>query len=243
MYNGQRFASIKKGCRGCVLSSRDQHHSASPTDGSSFLQTVASAVLKGGGQDHHRRAGQCGEDHSTVQTVSLTNFPMSSLSYSTFSETLLKKLFHLDSVVVTTPTIGSNVESITYKNINFLMWVSPPVLFQKACGVQPRLGSSKRTHFIDIGGQESLRTSWATYYINTKAVIMVIDSTDKERLHIARKELHQMMETESLQKASLLIFANKQDVQGALSAAQISDTLSLTSLKDRQWHIQGQPEI
>ncbi|RUP52185.1 ADP-ribosylation factor-like protein 5A-like protein, partial [Jimgerdemannia flammicorona] len=118
----------------------------------------------------------------------------------------------LNEIVVTTPTIGSNVESILYKNINFLMW--------------------------DIGGQESLRTSWATYYVNTKAVIMVIDSTDKERLHIARTELHQMMETESLQNASLLIFANKQDMKDALTASQISEALNLTSLKDRQWHIQ-----
>jgi GTPase SAR1 family protein len=47
----------------------------------------------------------------------------------------------LDEVVVTNPTIGSNVEEIQYKNIKFLMW--------------------------DIGGQESLRASWANYYAGT----------------------------------------------------------------------------
>jgi hypothetical protein len=58
----------------------------------------------------------------------------------------------LDEVVVTTPTIGGNVEELVYKNLRFLMW--------------------------DIGGQgisigfllyslESLRASWHTYYINT----------------------------------------------------------------------------
>ncbi|KAI8062375.1 ADP-ribosylation factor family-domain-containing protein [Gongronella butleri] len=126
--------------------------------------------------------------------------------------TILYKLL-MDQVVTTTPTIGSNVEQIEYKNIKFIMW--------------------------DIGGQESLRTSWKTYYIDTKAVIMVIDSTDVNRLHIAKQELHQMMESDQLQNASLLVFANKQDVKGALSAAKISDTLSLTSLKERQWHIQA----
>ncbi|KAF9583922.1 ADP-ribosylation factor-like protein 5A, partial [Lunasporangiospora selenospora] len=35
--------------------------------------------------------------------------------------TVLYKLL-LNEVVVTTPTIGSNVEEITYKNIKFLMW-------------------------------------------------------------------------------------------------------------------------
>lgn len=52
----------------------------------------------------------------------------------------------LNEVVATTPTIGSNVEEIVYKNIRFLMW--------------------------DIGGQESLRPSWSTYYVNTKVLII-----------------------------------------------------------------------
>jgi ADP-ribosylation factor-like protein 5B len=47
----------------------------------------------------------------------------------------------LDEVVVTNPTIGSNVEEVQYKNIKFLMW--------------------------DVGGQESLRASWANYYSGT----------------------------------------------------------------------------
>jgi signal recognition particle receptor subunit beta len=43
---------------------------------------------------------------------------------------------------------------------------------------------------------------------------------------------------QSLSEASVLIFANKQDVKGALSSAKVSEALGLTTLKDRQWHIQ-----
>lgn len=43
---------------------------------------------------------------------------------------------------------------------------------------------------------------------------------------------------QQLQNASLLVFANKQDVKGALGAAKISEALGLSKLKDRQWHIQ-----
>lgn len=43
---------------------------------------------------------------------------------------------------------------------------------------------------------------------------------------------------QQLQNASLLVFANKQDVKGALGAAKISEALGLSRLKDRQWHIQ-----
>jgi len=126
--------------------------------------------------------------------------------------TILYKLL-LNEVVATTPTIGSNVEEIIYKNIHFLMW--------------------------DIGGQETLRSTWSTYYVNTRAVIMVIDSTDRDRLHLVNTELHKMMEHESLKNAMLLVFANKQDVKGAMTAAKISEELRLTSFKDRQWHIQA----
>jgi ADP-ribosylation factor-like protein 5B len=63
---------------------------------------------------------------------------------------------HLGEVVATKPTIGSNVEEVNYKNIKLVCW--------------------------DLGGQESLRASWATYYVGTHAVMMVVDSTDRERI-------------------------------------------------------------
>jgi len=51
----------------------------------------------------------------------------------------------MDEVVHTSPTIGSNVEEIVCKKSHFVMW--------------------------DIGGQESLRSSWSTYYANSDVSI------------------------------------------------------------------------
>lgn len=121
--------------------------------------------------------------------------------------------FLMNEVVHTSPTIGSNVEEVVWKNIHFLMW--------------------------DIGGQESLRSSWNTYYTNSEFIILVIDSTDRERLPITKEELCKMLATEELRKAALLVFANKQDIKGCMSAAEISQQLSLTSVKDHVWHIQA----
>ncbi len=50
---------------------------------------------------------------------------------------------HLGEVVVTQPTIGSNVEEINYKNVKFQVWdlggqVHPPCLL-KACGCTGQL--------------------------------------------------------------------------------------------------------
>ena len=48
----------------------------------------------------------------------------------------------MNEVVHTSPTIGSNVEEVVWKNVHFIMW--------------------------DLGGQESLRAAWNTYYSNTE---------------------------------------------------------------------------
>lgn len=44
---------------------------------------------------------------------------------------------------------------------------------------------------------------------------------------------------QDLKKAALLVYANKQDVRGAMSAAEISQQLGLTRIKDHGWHIQA----
>ncbi|XP_022086822.1 ADP-ribosylation factor-like protein 5B [Acanthaster planci] len=119
----------------------------------------------------------------------------------------------MNEVVHTSPTIGSNVEEVKWKNIHFLMW--------------------------DIGGQESLRSAWSTYYAGTEFVILVIDSTDRERLHVSKEELYFMLANEDLKHAAVLLFANKQDLKGSMSSAEISQQLNLTSIKDHHWHIQA----
>lgn len=147
----------------------------------------------------------------------------------------------IGEVVTTIPTIGFNVESVTYKNLNFNVWVclipssSPlPLLtprFQRQ-PLQPLTFTPK-----DLGGQTSIRPYWRCYYANTAAVIFVIDSTDIERLTTASEELRAMLNEEELRDAALLVFANKQDQPGAKGAGEISEALKLGELKDRNWSI------
>ncbi|EEH38990.2 ADP-ribosylation factor [Paracoccidioides lutzii Pb01] len=120
-------------------------------------------------------------------------------------------LYRLKAFVTTIPTIGFNVESVTYKNLNFNVW--------------------------DLGGQTSIRPYWRCYYANTAAVIFVIDSTDIERLGTASDELAAMLNEEELRDAALLVFANKQDQPGAKGAGEISEALKLGELRDRNWSI------
>jgi len=121
--------------------------------------------------------------------------------------------FLMNEVVQTSPTIGSNVEEVVWKNIHFIMW--------------------------DLGGQESLRAAWNTYYTNTEFVILVVDSTDRERLNVTRQELHKILAHEELHQSAVLVLANKQDVKGSMTAAEISRQLNLTSIKKHKWQIQA----
>ena len=91
----------------------------------------------------------------------------------------------------------------------------------------------------DIGGQTVLRNLWRHYYANTNAVIFVVDSNDRERIELTKETLHFMMDDEDLKDAVLLVFANKQDIQGSLSCPEVADMLELTRLKHRKWHIQA----
>ena len=62
----------------------------------------------------------------------------------------------------------------------------------------------------------------------------MVDSSDVVRLEICRDELHGLLKEEKLVGATLLILANKQDLQGALPATkikQVSAMLVLIHLK------------
>ena len=44
-----------------------------------------------------------------------------------------------------------------------------------------------------LGGQESLRQSWSTYYANTDFVVLVVDSSDRDRLAVTKEEFYRML--------------------------------------------------
>mmetsp|Transcript_21780 Transcript_21780/g.37149 ORF Transcript_21780/g.37149 Transcript_21780/m.37149 type:complete len:182 (-) Transcript_21780:619-1164(-) len=124
--------------------------------------------------------------------------------------TILYRL-QVGEVVSTIPTIGFNVETVTYKNIKFQVW--------------------------DLGGQTSIRPYWRCYYPNTQAIIYVVDSTDTDRIGISKEEFHAILEEEELKDSLILVYANKQDLPGALSDAEIAEGLGLHDIKSRDWAI------
>jgi ADP-ribosylation factor-like protein 5B len=126
--------------------------------------------------------------------------------------TLLYRLA-LGEAVVATPTVGSNVERLVHGGVTLEVW--------------------------DLGGQQGLRAAWATYYKGSDAVVLVVDSADRQRVGSVKSELATLLSNADLAGVPLLVFANKQDARGACSAAELTDLLGLHAIRGRDWHIQG----
>ena len=115
--------------------------------------------------------------------------------------------------VKTLPTIGFNVESLDYKNLNFIVF--------------------------DVGGADKMRLLFRHYYQNTKGLIFVVDSHDRDRIEEAAEELKKMLAEEELKDCCVLFMANKQDLNDALSTDEVTKALGMESLKERTWFVQG----
>ena len=75
-----------------------------------------------------------------------------------------------------------------------------------------------------------MRTFWRNYFEKTDALVWVVDSTDVARLQDCKNELDVILKEEKLVDASLLVLANKQDVEGAMSGRDIAEALGLVNI-------------
>ena len=128
--------------------------------------------------------------------------------------TILYKLA-LNEVVITQPTIGSNVEEVTHQNVKLQVW--------------------------DLGGQESLRSAWDAYYENAEAVIYVVDAAEAsgQNLLLSKMEFFNLLYHNDLKDAVVLVLANKMDLPTARDPGDISELFALDEIRDHEWHLQG----
>tara|TARA_B100001758_G_C18373688_1_gene592980 strand:+ start:726 stop:1238 length:513 start_codon:yes stop_codon:yes gene_type:complete len=119
----------------------------------------------------------------------------------------------LNEVKHTIPTIGFNVETVTYRNLNLTIW--------------------------DIGGQEKIRKLWRHYYNNIDMLIYVVDSNDMGRLDETKNELHSLINEDQLRDMkAILIYCNKMDLPNSISCVDLAEKLELNKIKNKKWYIQ-----
>ncbi|XP_054758125.1 ADP-ribosylation factor-like protein 2 [Lytechinus pictus] len=126
--------------------------------------------------------------------------------------TILKK-FNGEDINTISPTLGFNIKTLEHKGFKLNIW--------------------------DVGGQKSLRSYWRNYFESTDGLVWVVDSADRRRLMDCKQELHSLLLEERLNGATLIVFANKQDLPGALSADEIREALELDNIKTHHWLILG----
>lgn len=126
--------------------------------------------------------------------------------------TILKQLAS-EEIQSITPTQGFNIKSVVSDGFKLNVW--------------------------DIGGQRAIRPYWRNYYEQVEALVYVIDSTDRKRLEETGVELDDLLSEEKLCGVPVLIFANKQDLLNAQQADEISNSLGLEKIQDRNWSIQA----
>ena len=125
-------------------------------------------------------------------------------------------------------------------------------IVKKLCGqpideIEPTLGFQIQTleyndyklNLWDIGGQSSIRAYWRNYFEKTDGLVWVVDSSDTSRFDLVRQELEGLLQQERLAGATLLVWANKQDIQGSATSEKIVESLKLQDLQyhNRHWSI------
>ncbi|RKP07638.1 ADP-ribosylation factor-like protein 2 [Thamnocephalis sphaerospora] len=125
--------------------------------------------------------------------------------------TILKRV-NGDPIDDISPTLGFNIKTLEHGDYKLNVW--------------------------DVGGQTSLRSYWRNYFERTDGLVWVVDAADRARLADCKRELAVLLQEERLAGASLLVFANKQDLSGAMTSTEISDYLELDSIETHHWHIE-----
>lgn len=127
--------------------------------------------------------------------------------------TILYKL-KLNDFIQTIPTIGFNVETITYNKTMLTMW--------------------------DVGGCDKIRPLLRHYFENTKGIIFVIDAQENgsERQLEVKEELWRIFGEDSLINVPVLIYLNKIDVGHGLQPENIIKEMKLNEIRHRQWFVQ-----
>ncbi|KAH0570152.1 ADP-ribosylation factor like protein 2b [Spironucleus salmonicida] len=93
------------------------------------------------------------------------------------------------------PTLGFQIQQFTTENSQIALW--------------------------DVGGQRTIRAFWKSFCDSTDGLFWVLDSADSERLYTAIDALNEVLGAERLKGCPVIVFGNKQDIEGAKTQDQL----------------------
>jgi len=120
-----------------------------------------------------------------------------------------------DRMVQHDPTIHAHAEELVLGNVRFKAY--------------------------DLGGHETVRKTWKTYFPTVDGIIYLVDAADKTRFDESKKELEMLLATPELAKVPVVILGNKIDKKDAASEEDVRLALGLTS--KTTWGVEKRTEI
>lgn len=179
--------------------------------------------------------------------------------------TTLKRLLH-EPIDTISPTFGFSIRTLVRKGY-VRLYVSDHQVYSKY--LYDTAWCEQANIVGDVGGQRTLRPYWRNYFEKTDGVVWVVDSCDLSRMEDCRTELWKLLHEDvrdwhsvsdrhkRLAGASLLVFANKQDVQGAQTTDAIRkvrlfvpnviltlyQSLRLDDIQSHSWRIQASSAV
>jgi ADP-ribosylation factor-like protein 2 len=128
------------------------------------------------------------------------------------------------------PTLGFEISTVLYR-------ASTCVSSSSSSNGQNESENNEayyRLNMCDVGGQASIRAYWRNYFERTDGLVWVVDSCDTaERMQLCVDQLAAVLGEERLAGVPLIVVANKQDLGGARSVADVEALLEKCGIDGR----------
>ena len=130
-------------------------------------------------------------------------------------KTTLIYLLKYKELITTLPTVGFNIEELYIaKRLKVRLW--------------------------DVGGHFKVRHLWTHYYMTTAGLIYMVDSSCEERMQESKDEFYKILKHPDVKEhIPVLIFANKHELEGALSVDDIIEFFELKKFVSNPWCVQN----
>jgi len=84
-----------------------------------------------------------------------------------------------------------------------------------------------------------LKPAMKNIYSNVDGIIYAVDSSDRDRIEDAAEDLKKFLALDEFKNCVILVMANKQDLNGALTPVEVTEKMGMGQLKGRTWLVQG----
>lgn len=92
---------------------------------------------------------------------------------------------------------------------------------------------------FDVDERKPINNALRRFFEDTTGVILVVDSANRENFSTNQRMVQSVVSEPMLKKCKILILANKQDIDSAVSVDELASELGLQKVDPHKYHIEG----